>query len=141
MTTDTKEPSQAIDAVLETSEKFKADGLEVHPLTLGRYALLELVESPFVTPGKKFSIAEILPSIYIMTSDMRAISGYDSASISKLKAKSLEWADSREFKELDKLIDCVSKRVSKVEEAAPAGTSGVEGEAGEKKTQPSSQMA
>lgn len=75
------EPTQAIDAVLETAEQFKADGLEVHPLTLGRYALLELAESPFVTPDKKFTIAEVLPSIYIMTADMKAISGYDSTTI------------------------------------------------------------
>lgn len=40
-------PKAAIDALLEST--VQAGALTVHPLTVARYALLELIESPLVT--------------------------------------------------------------------------------------------
>ena len=51
----TKNPVQAVDAILEND--FEVDSLTVHPLTLGRYALLELLESPFIFTSKKFTLS------------------------------------------------------------------------------------
>lgn len=65
MEEESKNPVQAVDAILESD--FEADGLTVYSLTLGRYALLELLGSPFIDPGKKFTLAEVIPSAYVMT--------------------------------------------------------------------------
>lgn len=127
---ETKNPKQAVDAILESD--FQADGLTVHPLTLGRYALLELLESPFVFMDKKFTLAEVIPSAYVMTQPISEIAGYDSTSISELRKKALVWADEGDFKHFDKVISAILRRVQLVNDAAPHGTSGEQSE--EKKT-------
>ena len=42
-------PTSAIDAILEDDKEIGNNGLRIYPLTLGRYALLELVKSPLIT--------------------------------------------------------------------------------------------
>lgn len=126
-----KEPTQAINAILENEEEFSADGLTVRPLTLGRYAILEMLESPYVNPEKKFTLIEIIPTVYAMTQEISEICNL---SKEELKAKALSWADSREFHSLDKILDSITRRFQIVQKAAPQGTSGEEGE-GAKKTQ------
>lgn len=104
-----KNPAKAVDAILEGD--FEADGLVVHPLTLGRYALLELIESPFIFSEKKFSLAEVIPSVFVMTQPISEIAGYGSDSVLELKKKALEWADAGDFKHFDKVISLVIKRI------------------------------
>lgn len=59
-------PKAAIDALLEST--VEAGKLKVYPLTVARYALLELVESPLVTLASgKLAVVDVIPSIYIMT--------------------------------------------------------------------------
>lgn len=105
----TKNPVQAVDAILESD--FQADGLTVHPLTLGRYALLELLDSPFIDPSKKFTLAEVIPSAYVMTQPISDIAGFDSASVPELRKRALVWADEGDFKHFDKVIAAVLKRI------------------------------
>lgn len=105
----TKNPVQAVDAILESD--FQADGLTVHPLTLGRYALLELLDSPFIDPSKKFTLAEVIPSAYVMTQPISDIAGFDSSSVSELRKRALVWADEGDFKHFDKVIAAVLKRI------------------------------
>lgn len=126
----TKNPVQAADAILETD--FEADGLTVHPLTLGRYALLELLESPFMFTSKKFTLSEVIPSAYVMTQPISEIAGYDSTSIADLRKKALVWADEGDFKHFDKVIAAILRRIQLVNDAAPHGSSGEEST--EKKT-------
>lgn len=104
-----KNPAQAVDAILESD--FEADGLTVHPLTLGRYALLELLDSPFIDPSKKFTLAEVIPSAYVMTQPISEIAGYDSASVPELRKRALVWADEGDFKHFDKVIAAILKRI------------------------------
>lgn len=105
----TKNPVQAVDAILESD--FQADGLTVHPLTLGRYALLELLDSPFIDPSKKFTLAEVIPSAYVMTQPISDIAGFDSSSVPELRKRALVWADEGDFKHFDKVIAAVLKRI------------------------------
>lgn len=118
----TNNPVQAVDAILES--EFEADGLTVHPLTLGRYALLELLGSPFIDPSKKFTLAEVIPSAYVMTQPFSEIAGFDSTSVAELRKRALVWADEGDFKHFGKVIEAVLKRIQLANEVAPHGTSG-----------------
>ena len=64
---DTKmnDPKAAINSILD--DETTINHTTVYPITLARYALLELVDSPFIGSGKDMSISNILPSLYIMT--------------------------------------------------------------------------
>lgn len=132
MSNKTKEPVQAIDAVLETDFTTK-DGLTIHPLTLGRYALLELVESPFLGIGD-FTVINTIPSVYVMSQPLSEVAGYDSKNIRELKAKALEWADGKNFRDYGSAIDLIARRMAIANDAAPQGTSATEDDDG-KKTQ------
>ena len=59
------DPTSAINAILD--DETTINKTTVYPITLARYALLELVDSPFISSGKDMSISNILPSLYIMT--------------------------------------------------------------------------
>lgn len=75
-------PKAAIDALLEST--VKAGSLEVHPLTVARYALLELAQSPVVVgkgEGEDLSVVDVIPTVYIMTAPASALSKYTSRSV------------------------------------------------------------
>ena len=85
-------PKAAIDALLEST--VEAGALKVHPLTVARYALLELVESPLVTlKGESLNVLDVIPSIYIMCSEAKVLSKYNSRTLEKLKEDAFEWAE------------------------------------------------
>lgn len=60
-------PKAAIDALLESA--VQAGQLTVYPLTVARYALLELIESPLVVVdlNTKLTTLDVIPTIYVMT--------------------------------------------------------------------------
>ena len=76
-----EDPKTAIDSILETSRIDKASKAEVKPLTIARYALLELVKSPFVTQGEEFTVLSIVPTLFIMLNDVEQLRGYTSANV------------------------------------------------------------
>ena len=86
-------PKAAIDALLESA--VQAGQLTVYPLTVARYSLLELVESPLVVidPNHKLNTLDVLPTIYIMTQPAKKLSIYNSREVAKLKEDAFEWAE------------------------------------------------
>lgn len=85
-------PKAAIDALLEST--VEAGALKVYPLTVARYALLELIESPLVLlKEKELSVVDVIPSIYVMTAEASTLSKYNSRNIDKLKEDAFEWAE------------------------------------------------
>ena len=84
-------PKTAVDAILDSENKI--DGITIYPMTLARYALLELVESPFVTPNVKFTISNLVPSFFICCSPIDQLKGINSKNIDKLNDRALEWAE------------------------------------------------
>ena len=85
-------PKAAIDALLEST--VRAGALTVFPLTVARYALLELVESPLVTlEGGKMTVLDVIPTIYIMTQEAKKLAIYNSSNIQQLKEDAFEWAE------------------------------------------------
>jgi hypothetical protein len=78
-------PKSAIDALLE-DEKCISD-LTVKPLTLGRYALLDALESPLVSKKTSAKLINLIPTFYVMTQEWTDLAGYDTSNIDELKRK------------------------------------------------------
>lgn len=72
-------------------------------LTIGKFLLLELIDSPFLgnnnqakdKPENNISFEDLLASLYISDSENSFLKDkfYDSSSVSKIKEDSLEWID------------------------------------------------
>lgn len=113
----TENPTLAIDALLECSE-LPSSGYDVWPLTIARYALLELVESPYLNAGKG-EILDLLPSLYIMTQTPAKLSAYTSRNIGQLKADAFEWSEQITPTQLPLLAAEVTAKVKQVNKLAP----------------------
>lgn len=115
------DPKVAVDAILEN--EFEIDGLKIYPITLGRYALLEILKSPFIYSDIQFQVSTMLPSIFVMTQDIKELSKYNSDNINELKSKSMIWAEEKNIKNVDKIIAAVIKRMKQLNEVSPQSSS------------------
>lgn len=111
-------PKTAIDTILNTETEI-CEEIKVFPVTLARYALLELVESPFVTPDKKFSISNLLPSFYIMCAPKEMLKGISSKNLDKLTEQALDWAATIPSKAIDKLIPAIMEELGLIKKVSP----------------------
>ena len=119
-TADVHNPKQAIEAVLDAPTQIGS--LTVHPLTIGRYALLEALDSPFVTGGS-FSLINVIPSAYVMTQPIADLAGFQTDMMDELRKRAFVWADSLDV-DFSEVIRAMVKRVVTAERAAPHGSSG-----------------
>ena len=110
-------PKTAVDAILD-SEKTIND-ITIYPMTLARYALLELVESPFVTPNVKFTISNLVPSFFICCSPIDQLKGINSKNIDKLNDRALEWAETLPQTAIDKLIPAIMESLGLINKLTP----------------------
>lgn len=120
-----KNPEKALNAILDNESEI--DGQVVYPITIARYALLELVESPFITADGKFDVMNIIPTVFIMCNGITTLSKYNSKNVDELKAKSLEWCEENKIQSLDKFITAIISRLKGTNDAAPTGTSDNDG--------------
>ena len=110
-------PRTAVDAILDSENKI--DGITIYPMTLARYALLELVESPFVTPNVKFTISNLVPSFFICCSPIDQLKGINSKNIDKLNDRALEWAETLSQTAIDKLIPEIMASLGLINKLTP----------------------
>ena len=110
-------PKTAVDAILDSEEKI--DGITIYPMTLARYALLELVESPFVTPNVKFTISNLVPSFFICCSSIDQLKGINSKNIDQLNDRALEWAETLPQTAIDKLIPAIMESLGLINKITP----------------------
>ena len=111
-------PKTAIDTILNTETEI-CEGIKVFPVTLARYALLELVESPFVTPDTKFTINNLVPSFYIMCVPIDMLKGINSKNLDKLNEQALAWAETLPSKSIDKLIPAIMEELGLIKKVSP----------------------
>ena len=86
------EPRLEIEAILEYGET----GSTIKPLTVARYGLLSLLDSPFLkqhTEESDFTLFAILPTWYVMTAETEELRGYSPRNIDLLRQKAFEKAD------------------------------------------------
>lgn len=110
-------PKTAVDAILDSENKI--DGITIYPMTLARYALLELVESPFVTPNVKFSISNLVPSFFICCQPIDQLKGSNSKNLDKLNDRALEWAETLPQSVIDKLIPAIMEALGLINKLTP----------------------
>ena len=110
-------PKTAVDSILDSENKI--DGITIYPMTLARYALLELVESPFVTPNVKFSINNLVPSFFICCSPIDQLKGINSKNLDELNARALEWAETLPQTAIDKLIPAIMESLGLIKKLTP----------------------
>lgn len=111
-------PKIAIEAIVD-GEKRIGDDLKVYPISIGRYALLELVESPFVSKDKDFTLYNLVPTFYIMCNPKENLKGYTRKNIETLVEKSLEWAEDFDTSIVSKLIDDVAESLGLLKKVQP----------------------
>lgn len=112
-----KNPKAALDAILETEKIVK--NIEVKPITLARYGLLELLDSPFILNDKKFTVLNLIPSFYVMTHDFNELKGYNSKNIEELEQKSLEWAETQNIDCTGGLIEEIFRQLGVIKTVSP----------------------
>ena len=110
-------PKIAVDAILDSEKTI--NGVTIYPMTLARYALLELVESPFVTPNVKFTISNLVPSFFICCSPIDQLKGINSKNIDKLNDRALEWAETLPQTAIDKLIPAIMESLGLINKLTP----------------------
>lgn len=115
------DPKAAINSILD--DETTINSTTVYPITLARYALLELVESPFIGSGKDMSISNILPSLYIMTHDKSELKGITSRNIDNLYEKATEWADDIGIDTIPEIIKEVIEKVQELMKTSPTSGS------------------
>ena len=111
------DPIKAIDAALSPAKE--VEDVTVYPITLARYALLELVKSPFVTATKDFTTIAMIPTIYICCADTAALKKYNSSNIDELKQDAITFADGIDPKKLGYLVKELDARVRQLLDVAP----------------------
>ena len=110
-------PETAINTILATEKTI--EDVTIHPITLARYALLELIESPFVTPGKKFTINNLVPSFFICCAKSEDLKGINSKNLDKLNEQALAWAETLPSKAIDKLVPAIMEELGLIKKVSP----------------------
>ena len=111
------DPIKAIDAALSPAKD--VEDIKVYPITLARYALLELVKSPFVTASKDFTTIAMIPTIYVCCADTAQLRKYNSSNIDELNQDAIAFADNIDPKKLGSLIKELDSRVRQLLDVAP----------------------
>ena len=110
-------PETAINTILATEKTI--DDVTIHPITLARYALLELIESPFVTPGKKFTINNLVPSFFFFFAKSDDLKGINSKNLDVLNQRAMEWAETLPNTVIDKLIPEIMEALGLIKKVSP----------------------
>ena len=105
--------------------------VHVYPLTISRYAFLEMLDSPFINPDKKFELNSVIPTAFVMSHTPRELRKYNSKNLDTLVADSLEWADAElKLEDVPELIKAIVSQLQALNKAAPsqdsAGNAGPE---------------
>lgn len=110
-------PTAAIDSILEAEKSSGA--VTIYPLTLGRYALLELVKSPFIDKSTAFSTMSLIPTFYIMTHDAKDLRGYTSKNVDGLEAAAFDWAETKTVEDTATLVEELLEKFNLVVKVKP----------------------
>ena len=104
----------------EATGSSKKAPIALHDLTISRYAWLEKLGSPFISPGEKFTVANVVPSVWVMAASRQELKAKASEDVESLKFWCLEWADEQVgMEDLPGLIDAVSAKITALGKAAP----------------------
>lgn len=110
-------PKSAIDALLEDEKQ--GPGLTVKPLTLGRYALLDALESPLISKKTSTRLINLIPTFYVMTQEWTDLAGYDTSNIEELKNKASVWAGDKDINDTARLVEEIIRKLGIMQKVSP----------------------
>lgn len=118
------DPKLVIEQVLNSpvgSEKSEPNRVELQPLTIRRYALLERLKSPFLDTDADFTANNILPTLMVMCSTTDRIREMSRMSYDDVMDAALDWSDENNLslEELGGLLKKLSDEFYGMEVAAP----------------------
>lgn len=116
-------PKLAVDALLDNDTE--VGGVTVRKITAGRYALLELISSPFVDFSKKFTVANLIPSLFICERPAEDLRKYNSKNIDKLEEDALAWAETVDLDKIGPAVDLILDQFKAIMKISP-GTGSTE---------------
>lgn len=122
METDNKTPELVIDAIIDNGKndiKKEDCVVNVYPMTIRRYALLEKINSPFVVPTGAFNVETIIPSSYIMCTDNQKLRQYAAVDAKVLIEDAFDWSENLDVADLPKLITHLTNQLKEMNTAAP----------------------
>lgn len=113
-----KTPQLVADALLKAEDKIN-DAISVFPITIRRYALLELLESPFIDTTKKFTVSSLIPTAYVVCTKNENLKKYNAKTIDELISDAMDWSECLSMNDIPKITEVVSQEFLKLNTAAP----------------------
>lgn len=110
-------PKMAINALLEADRDIK--GITIYPITIARYGLLELIESPFIVSGKLFNISNLIPSLYVMAMPIETLKKYRLRNIEDLYQDSVIWSETLIPEQIEAMISEIDDKIKTMFQVAP----------------------
>lgn len=118
----TDNPQIVLNQIVDNGEADigKDNVVHVYPMTISRYAFLEMLDSPFINPMKKFELNTVIPTAFVMSHTPKELRKYNSKNLDTLVADSLEWADDElKLEDVPELIKAIVSQLQALNKAAP----------------------
>lgn len=120
------EPKLAVEAVLDSDQSVA--GITVRKITAGRYAWLERLDSPFTDFEKKFTLDNLIPSLYVAQLETEKLRTYSCRDVDKLKDDAFAWSDEIDLDKIGPAVDVVMDQFRDILKIAPGtGQDGQQG--------------
>lgn len=114
------DPKIVVENVLDNQGTKTNNNIKIYPVSITRYAFLELLNSPFLNPNIEFGINNIIPTAYVFCSTSEVLRSYTSKDIDKLISDSYAWADDNlSLDDTPELIKNITDQMMKLNKAAP----------------------
>lgn len=120
------EPVLALDAVLD-AESTDIGGICCKKITVARYAWLEMLDSPFTNFEKKFTVANLIASLYICQLETDKLKTYSRKDIAKLEDDAMAWAETIDLSKVGPAVDFILEQFKNILKISP-GTGSAEGQ-------------
>ena len=118
-----KDPKIVVENVIDSNgTKTDTNKIDIYPVTITRYAFLEMIDSPFLNPEVKFGISTVIPTAYVFCSTPDTLRKYTSKDIDKLISDAYAWADEKlTLDDTPELIKNITDQMMKLNKASPSG--------------------
>ena len=120
-----KDPKIVVENVIDSNgTKTDTNKIDIYPVTITRYAFLEMIDSPFLNPEVKFGISTVIPTAYVFCSTSENLRKYTSKDIDKLISDAYAWADEKlTLDDTPELIKNITDQMMALNKASPSGGS------------------
>lgn len=122
-----KDPKLVIESITDNEVEVGESKIAVYPISIRRYALLEILNSPFLNPEVKFEINSVIPTAYVFTHTNDQLKKFNSNNKDVLEAVAYDWADANlKLGDISQLIAEIVNQMNKLNEAAPDSANDVQ---------------